>query len=148
MSKFYWLSSEEYVQGIYKKADNVCGETVAFPRALTILESGADIYNRGSSEVPLVIEIVAEESFTDTITIKNVTYSKQIDVENYTATKGEVITIDSDEQSILSSINGNIVKYLSASSELFNLPLGYTRIECEREGITVVAKYRERFLGV
>lgn len=148
ISKFYWLSAEEIVQGIYRKTDNVFGEELMFPRALTILEQGADIYNMGSVEVPVIIEIAASESFTDTITIKNVTYNKQIVIENYTVTEGEVITIDTDEQTVTSSIQGNIIAYLSENSELFNLPLGYTRIECEREGLTIVSKYRERFLEV
>jgi phage-related protein len=148
ISKFYWLSSTDIVQGVFRTINNIYGEDISLPRPFSLREQGADIYNHGSVAAPLIIELTATESFTDTIVIKNTTYNKEIRIENYSVTAGEVITINTDEYTVTSSLNGNIISYISENSELFNLPCGLTRIECERVGLTIVTKYRERFLGV
>lgn len=148
ISKFYWLSASEIIQGVFRTINNIYGEEISLPRPFSIRENGADIYNRGSVPAPLIIELTAAESFTDTIVIKNITHNKEIKIENYSIVAGEVITIDTDAYTITSSINGNIISNLSENSDLFNLTCGYTRIECEHVGLTVVTKYRERFLGV
>lgn len=147
---FWWLSSSEIIEGVFVRNDNIKG-TFSLPSAFTIRNQGADIYNNGAIAAPLIIDISIEESFNETLVIRNATYDLSVIIEDYTFEKGEIIFINmgtSDEYTIVSSINGNIAKYLSEDSEFFSLEKGYNRLECDHSGINVVARYRERFLGV
>ena len=150
MFAFWWLSPSEIIEGVFVREDNIKG-SLSLPQAFTIKKQGADIYNNGAIATPLVIDISVHETFSETLVIRNATYDLSVVIENYTFAEGEIITINmgtSDDYTITSSINGNIVKYLSEDSEFFNLEKGYNRLECNRVGISVVARYRERFLGV
>ena len=150
LNAFWWLSPSEINEGVFVRKDNIKG-SLSLPQAFTIKEQGADIYNNGAVATPVVIDISVHEAFSETLVIRNVTYDLSVVIENYTFAKDEIISINmgtSDEYTIISSVNGNIVKYLSEDSEFFNLEKGYNRLECNRVGISVVARYRERFLGV
>lgn len=147
---FWWLSPAEINEGVFIRQNNIIG-TLSLPQAFTIRCQGADVYNNGAISTPLVIDISIHEDFSERIVITNVTYDLSVVIENYTFTKDEIISINmgtSDDYTVTSSINGNIIKYLSEESEFFFLERGYNRLECNHSGISVVARYRERFLGV
>ena len=145
--RFWWQSGQEIITGVYIRDGNIYG-AFSLPRAFTVRTQGADIRNNGHAEAPPVFKINVSEGFTDDIEIKNVTYGKKIKLSGYTAAAGEVITIDCDECTVSSTANGNIVSYLSDDSEFFKIPLGYSRIECAKKGLTISCIWRERFLGV
>ena len=150
LNAFWWLSPSEINEGVFVRENNIKG-SLSLPQAFTTRKQGADIYNNGAVATPLDIDISIHEAFSETLVIRNATYDLSVIIEDYTFTKGEIITINmgtSDDYTITSSINGNIVKYLSEESEFFHLEKGYNRLECDHAGISVVARYRERFLGV
>ena len=147
ISKFWWLTGSEIVTGIFARSGNIYGE-FTLPRAFTQRINGGDARNTGHAESFPLFAITASESFTDDIIITNTTYGESIKLENYTVSGGESIVIDCDKCTIRSSVNGNIIKYLTEDSKFFSLRMGYNRIECVRKGITISCKWRERFLGV
>ena len=147
---FWWLSPSEINEGVFVRENNIKG-SLLLPQAFTVRTQGADIYNNGAIAVPLVIDISVHEAFKETLVVRNATYDLSVAIEDYSFAKDEIISINmgtSDEYTITSSINGNIIKYLSEESEFFSLERGYNRLECDHSGISVVARYRERFLGV
>ncbi len=147
---FWWLSPSEINEGVFVRENNIKG-SLSLPQPFTVRAQGAVIYNNGSIAVPLVIDISIHEAFAETLVIRNATYDLSIVIEDYTFLEGEIISINmgtGDEYTIKSSLNGNIIKHLSEESEFFKLEKGYNRLECARVGISVVARYRERFLGV
>lgn len=150
LNSFWWLSPSEIIEGVFVREDNIKG-LLSLPQGFTQRTQGADIYNNGAVSAPLEIDISIFETFSDSLVIRNATYDLSVTIENYTFTEGEIISINmgnAGEYTITSSINGNIIKYLSEESEFFNFEKGYTRLECDHSGISVVARYRERFLGV
>lgn len=147
---FWWLSPSEINEGVFVRENNIKG-SLSLPQPFTVRKQGADIYNNGAIAVPLVIDISIHEAFKETLVIRNATYDLSVVIENYSFTKDEIISINmgtSDDFTVTSSVNGNIIKYLSEESEFFSLEKGYNRLECDHSGISVVARYRERFLGV
>ena len=68
---------------------------------------------------------------------------------DYSFVDGEIITIDTENKTVVSSINGNIIKYLDNASTFFTLDYGGNEIEAAmNEPVVVKAEFYNRFVGV
>ena len=123
--------------------------TFTLPIVFSERTNTVDIQNLGDVDSPCVLEIVFEESKTDaTIKVENVTTEKSITIE-CDVTVGEVITVDTEKSTITSSVQGNIMKFITADSDFFLLKKGLNSIEVTCDAILVIsATYRYRYLGV
>lgn len=145
---FYWLSPHEIVNGVFERSDNLYG-TFTLPRPFTKRSQGAKLINGGSVPVPPVFEITTERSLAARdITITNESYSSFIKLQSYAIAANEIITIDCSGCTAESTVNGNIVKYISDDSSFFMVELGENSLICNDSELTVKIRWRERFLGV
>ena len=153
LNAFWWLSPSEIRKGVFVREDNIKGQ-LSFPQAFTVRHQGAEIYNNGAVATPLEIDISVLSDFKESLIIRNTTYDLSVVIEDYSFTSGEIISLNmgvNDEYTIKSSLNGNIVKYLTEDSEFFRLEKGYNLIECGNDtalALSIVLRYRERFPGV
>ena len=144
---FYWESATENYIDIFGYKDEVI-DTFTLPCVFSSLTTSKVVSNLG--DVPVLPEFVirCDKSITDSnIVIANADSGETI-IVNYSPTSGEVITIDTKNQTVTSNLNGNITDKLTLDTEFFSLPVGTVNINAESAGSTVTLKFREQFIGV
>ncbi|MDY3928590.1 MAG: phage tail family protein [Clostridia bacterium] len=125
----------------------------ALPSVLSVRKSIGTIYNSGDLKIYPIIKISksVDVSGANKIIIKNNTTEKEITLEKELL-KDEIITIDTKNRTITSSIDGNIMSSLDFYSSLseFWLECGNNDIEISVDGlysdITVTAEYYNEYL--
>lgn len=147
----FWLRGEEINKGLYQIHDNIYGE-FSLPRAFSILESGARFEIDGDAPIiPRFIISSDVDTEVPSISITNVSSGEHITLEDYNFSAGEIVTIDceawTDTNRVISSVNGNIIRYVAPNSTFFQIQNG-DRVECLTSGLTVTCSYRERYRGV
>lgn len=116
------------------------------------ITAGASIEIVGSMPVEPIISMNCPESLSDAenITITNETTGKSI-ILDYAPAAGEEITIDVKNRKIISSLNGNIINYLSADTFLgeFVLICGLNIISVDvgdvTSGFTIGCRYNNLY---
>ncbi len=124
-----------------------------FPSVLSKRTSSGTINNSGDLKIYPIITIKknTDISGTNKIVIKNQTTGKEVSLEKDLA-KDEIITIDTKNRTITSSIDGNILSTLSFYSSLseFWFECGINEILVSINGlysdITVTAQYYNEYL--
>ena len=123
-------------------------DTFTLPCVFTSIANQAEISNSGDVETYPVFVVSCNTAVADsTIIINNLTTHKSITV-NDAASAGEVVTIDSFNQTVTSSLNGNITNMVSIDSEFFSLQKGTNRLSAVSAGSTATLQFRENYLGV
>lgn len=142
---FYWQSSNEIIQNIYKRADLV-GNQFTLPAMFTSRTNKATIVNDGDEETFGIYTIICNQPI-ESLKLSNNTTGKFVQF-NYDMQIGETVTIDNEKHKITSSINGDIINNVSSDTSFFGLVCGSNEIECIATGVTVVLNYRNKYLGV
>lgn len=150
---FYWKSLKKQSFNVFER-ENLLSSPFIFN---TNVDSGkimlskrtnkADVVNSGDVNTPLVFSIICAGA-GDTIKVsKNET---EFLLLNYNFVEGEIITIDTENMTIESSLNANIIKYLSTDSTFFTLELGGNTISAEEinQPVVLKAEFYNRFVGV
>ena len=108
--------------GIYSRTPLITKNTF-LPAVFTKRTIGGVVENNGNviCEPKIIIHCLSTTP-EEPITIINKTTDKQITI-NYSATSGEIITIDIPKRLITSNINGDITSYLDAESYLCDMTL-------------------------
>lgn len=159
--KFYWKAGKADVKDVYTKIKNL-KSSFSFPCTFSTRSTTANITNTGDISAPMVITVTAKQINEDARTgygfkIANSTTDKYLSFGNdsnnqYGLSDDEVITIDTDDMTITSSINGNVLQYMTADGDFFDVAEGDNVIECVNYdntiNITVTAEFYKRYVGV
>ncbi len=144
---FFWQSSQAHKVNLFKYKDEVI-DTFTLPCVFTSMVNEARVVNRGDEKTYPIFKVVCESPTTDsTISIKNTTSGKKIDI-NYATSKDEILTIDTFNQRVISSLNGNITRFISLDTDFFALEKGENSLKCDCVGNIVTLEYYENYLGV
>lgn len=144
---FYWQSKVAYTFNLLSYHDEVY-DTFTLPCVFTSYTNEAEVYNGGDVESYPIFTITCEvEGKTDKLVVKNISSGKTITI-NYAPQKGEVITVNSREETIQSNLKGNITAAATIGSEFFSAMPGHSHIMCEGDGNKMVMEFYENYLGV
>ncbi len=144
---FYWQSKVAYSFNLLSYQDEVI-EEFTLPCVFTSYSNEAEVYNNGDVESYPVFTITCqEEGKADKLVIKDATSGKTITI-NYVPQKGEVITVNSREETIQSNLNGNITASATLDSVFFPVLTGHNYVVCEGDGNKIVMEFYENYLGV
>lgn len=163
---FYWLG-----QNVFEKDLLYIAKKLSSPftfkddgggKVFSVREVHSNIINNGdeAADIKIILSVIkndTNQAETDNkIIIKNETSGKQL-VLDYMLSHGEVITFDMENTSIISSKNGNIIKYVADScdgvrSEFFNIDIGKSLIKCDianrNFGGSAILSFREKYRGI
>jgi len=147
---FYWKNDYKNIDYIFKLTNNIKG-TFEFPFVFTTMTTVANVVNDGDVDCPLIIKITGIGSGTGGFEVRNNTTGKYIKLD-YNLADGEVITIDTQELTITSSIAGNILHKITSDSTLdLKLAVGVNEIEginyADNE-IAITAEHHNLYVGV
>ncbi len=143
---FYFNSGREFKKDVFKRESLVKG-TFTLPCIFTQRTNRAEVYNYGDASAVPVFELICFGTSDGNIEIHNETTNEFLKLD-YTPTEGEIITIDCKSFEAESSINGNIIKHITADSVFFDLPEGKSAVSCPTYGVSVKIKYFNRYAGV
>lgn len=155
--RFYWKEAKPTKNNLFYRENHIKG-TFQFPFVFTTRYSKGNLINLGDVEADWKITITATSNqtlqtlFLNTgLEIKNNTTGETMLLE-YDMTDGEVITIDTENAKVTSSINGNILYALSGSSTFFKLKQGKNEIEATNYNTSIPvyinSEFYNRYLGV
>ena len=144
---FYWQSSEAHTFNLIRYQDQVISE-FTLPCVFTKLVNKVDISNLGDVETYPKFKIVCEASIEgSTIEINNQTTGQVINL-NYQTSAGEIVTIDTFNQTAVSNLKGNVTGSITIDSEFFSLQQGVNHLECTSIGNIIAVQFYENYLGV
>lgn len=152
LPKFYWYGGSQNIAPLFKQ-ENYLKTEFTLPLILTQRTGGAEITNSGDVPSPFTIEIHSDSLTTETggVRITNTTTGEYLFLD-YSVSKNEVVNIDTEEMTITSNINGNIIRYLDRGSNFFTLAVGKSRIIAVNNNadnhITTTLKFYDRYIGV
>lgn len=148
----YFYDDEETERGIFTREKLLTSQTV-LPAIFSKRTCDADIVISGDDMIEPIYEITAGESRqgdTGSIVIENETKGISFTLL-YIPEKNEVITIDTKNRKITSSVSGNIINCLTDDSFLDDLVLdiGTNKIKGIGHGasgdVSIVVKYRNKY---
>ena len=144
---FYWQSRAAQSVAVVEYHDEVA-DTFTLPCVFTSYTNEVEFYNNGDVESYPIFNITCEEEGkVDKIVIKSITLNKTITI-NHAPQTGEVITINTREETIHSSLKGNITALATLDCDFFSVLPGYNHIISEADGNKVVMEFYENYLGV
>lgn len=144
---FFWQSSQAHEVKLFKYKDEIT-DTFTLPCVFTSIVNSATVVNRGDEKTYPIFTVTCENSNAgSTIQISNHTIGKIINI-NYATSAGEIVTIDTFNQRVISNINGNITRYISLDTDFFALEKGKNSLECDSIGNIITLEYYENYLGV
>lgn len=163
---FYWLS-----QNVFEKDLLYVNKKISSPFTFTDDGNGkifstrditSNIINNGDESADIKITLSVKKNDTNQsdsnnmIVLRNETDKKQLAL-NYRLSHGEIITFDMENTSIVSSKNGNIIKYMvdvydGVRSEFFNIDVGKSLIKCDIANKNfngcAILSFREKYRGI
>lgn len=147
----FFEDAENTVVALYKRQNNI-PMPFTLPRAFTTTVTGASVNVSSRTAVEPVIEIRFSKAAAadETIAITNKTTDKKISLA-HTPVKGEIITVDIKNRSIVSSANGNIIDELTDDTFLSDFKLIYGENEITvsvgsiYSGITVGCEFNNSY---
>lgn len=147
---FYFKAEKPTIQKLYEREDLVKG-TFEIPEEgimFTKRTNRAYIKNKGGVAVHPLLELKCVEEKTEKgIEIYNNTTGEYIKL-NYQPTAGEAITVDCENITVISSLNGNIISTVTPDSTFFKYIKGTTEVEIKTHGVTVTSSFKELYTGV
>jgi hypothetical protein len=148
----FWKSAKKYSYNVSERVNllsspfifdaNVDSGKIAF----TSRTNSVNMVNNGDVNAPVIITATCTGSGN---AIK-ISKSESVFIElNYNFVSGETITINTENMTIESNLNGNIIKYLSNDSTFFTLDFGVNNISAAiDQPVVVKAEFYNRFVGV
>ncbi len=144
---FYWQSKVAYSFNLLSYRNEVT-DTFTLPCVFTSYSNEAEVYNGGDVEsYPIFTITCEEEGKADKLVIRDITSDKTITI-NYVPQKGEIITVNSREETVQSSLKGNITASVTIDSDFFAVLPGHNNVMCEGDGNKIVMEFYENYLGV
>lgn len=143
---FFWLTNQDIVTGIYTVQARL-DRNFTFPGAFSVRIDSNVVVNDGEEEVFPVIVLSCETPNADPIILCNDTQNKTLNL-NYTMSRGETVTIDMYNRSIISSVNGSLLNYLSRTDNFWSIGVGQNVIRVSTTYITATMYHRNRYIGV
>ncbi len=144
---FFWQSSQAHKVNLFKYSNEVT-DTFTLPCVFTRIVNNAKVVNRGDEKTYPIFKVECESPTSgSTILITNTTTGKKIYI-NYATIEGEIITIDTFNQRVISNINGNITRFISLDTNFFALERGENSLECDSVGNIVTLEYYDNYLGI
>ena len=147
---FYFKAEQPTIQKLYEREDLIKG-TFEIPEEgimFTKRTNRAHIKNNGGVAVHPLLELKCVEEKTENgIEIYNNTTGEYIKL-NYQPTAGEAITVDCENITVISSLNGNIISTVTPDSTFFKYKKGTTEVEVKTHGVTVTSSFKELYTGV
>lgn len=144
---FYWNSNKAYSFTLYGMEDVILNDEFTLPCVFTKSVNEKTLINSGDCETYPVFTVTYNSDLqSGIIAIENITTDKKITI-NYTTSKGETLTVDTFNQTVTSSKNGNITGKITLDTEFFSLLKGENRVKADSMGNIITAEYKERFLG-
>lgn len=139
----FFTECKDIFAGAYARENLITQETV-LPAMFSKRTGGGNVVNTGNvrSEPKFIIECIDDTDEEGNIVVENQTIGCKIQI-NYTAKKGEIITVDIKERTITSSIAGDITYALDPKSFLCDMYL-----EKGNNYINAVADYGNRNCNV
>lgn len=154
--RFYWKEESGNMRDIWKREGKI-KSVFSFPLVMTVRTNESTLYNGGDVAAPIIIRIyggltsaASTLSIDMGLTIVNKTTGKYIELE-YDISKNEVITIDTDKATVISSINGNILHKMTEQSTFFKLQCGENVIEVLNHSgtqVVAIAEFYNLLVGV
>ena len=119
----FFTECEDISAGAYVRENLITSETT-LPAMFSKRTSGGNIINAGDikCEPKIIIECIDDTDEEGNIIVENSTIGCKIQI-NYTAKKGEIITVDIKERTITSSTKGDITYALAPTSYLCDMYL-------------------------
>lgn len=163
---FYWLS-----QTVFQKDLLYVNKKISSPftfhddgdgKIFSTRDITSNIINNGDEFADIKITLSVKKNDTNQsennniIMLRNETANKQLAL-NYKLSHGEIITFDMENTSIVSSKNGNIIKYIvdvcnGVQSEFFNIDVGKSLIKCDIANKnfngSAILSFREKYRGI
>lgn len=149
---FFWKDDYKRIDNVLKLVNHI-DDSFTFPLQFTTLTTIATVTNSGDVPCPLIIKIlgiggtVGAEGFT---MINNTT--GQFITLTYNIIDDEVVTIDTQELTIVSSLNGNILHKITNDSDIdMKLVLGPNLIEGINSAgnqIIITTEHYDMYVGV
>ena len=150
--RFYWLSEGEIQNNVFAR-NNILKTPFEFPTLFTERTNTAIIVNDGDVETPCVFDIYLSDAVSarsaQSIKIINNSTNKYIELF-HSIQQGEIITINTEDATITSNLNGNLITEVTPDSIFFTLARGANDIEAvlSNTNAVVVSKHRCRYMGV
>lgn len=163
---FYWLS-----QTVFEKDLLYVNKKISSPftfhddgdgKIFSTRDITSNIINNGDESADIKITLSVKKNDTNQsdsnnmIVLRNETDKKQLAL-NYRLSHGEIITFDMENTSVVSSKNGNIIKYIvdvynGLRSEFFNIDVGKSLIKCDIANKNfngcAILSFREKYRGI
>ncbi len=124
-----WKEERQIKENIYELTKKL-KTTFTLPCEFSQRANKVEILNGGDIPCGCVLTVkgMGESNATAGIKIINKTTEKEIYLD-YLISEGEEVVIDTNEYTVTSSINGNIINRLVSSSEFFKLDVGVNELE-------------------
>lgn len=147
---FYFKAEEITTHRLYAREDLIKG-TFEIPEEgimFTKRKNSATVKNNGGVAVYPLFELKCVEEKTEKgIEIHNITTDEYIKLD-YQPSVGETITIDCENITVVSSINGNIIRTVTPDSTFFKYKKGNTDVEIRTHGVMITSSFNELYTGV
>lgn len=146
--RFFWEDFYE-TQLLFDRKNEVT-DKFTLPCVFTSRKLETTFQNKTDFAVYPVITIQALSAAENkTVKIKNLTTGEEISIDGYTFVSGEMITIDCENYSVQSDINGNILNQMN-DFESWCLKAGANSVQCLNGGasVAIAIKFFVKYVGV
>lgn len=148
LPKFYWYDAKTVNEDVLRVTPALIFP-VTFPTEFSSVVNRKIVVNSGQTDADMIVTITGVNDISDMITITNHTSGAYLQID-HDMIRGEVITIDTANYSIVSSEDGNILHKIVAG-DFFKLVCGANDIEVSGVyggDVTVTVTFNRPYVGV